>query len=133
MALIEPAVYHIGYIKGKLTATAPPQTERGCKFRYIGGEFTTAKGYWTFIPGTTCQAAQLMAILPHATVDSRTAHMAVAYWRKVAEGKMPHYGEIGYAVSPMDVHRQLSEDAHRKKYGNRIIDWIIEHGDHTPW
>ena len=133
MALIEPAVFHIGYIKDKLTAHAPPQTERGCKLRYIGGEFTRTKGYWTFTPGTTCQAAQLLEILPHATIDSRVGRMAAMYWRKVAEGRAEHYGEIGYAVSPMDVHGQLSQDDYRKKYGNRIIDWIIEHGDHTPW
>lgn len=132
MALIEPAVFHIGYIKGKLAATAPPQTERGCKLRYIGGEFNQTKGFWTF-PDTLRVAAQLLEILPTATVDSRAARMGAAYWRCVAEGKMPHYGEIGYAVSPMDVHRQLSQDDYRKKYGNRIIDWIIEHGDHTPW
>lgn len=133
MALIEPAVYHIGYIKGKLTATAPPQTERGCKLRYIGGEFCSAKGYWNFGPGTLRIAAQLLEILPSATVDSQTARMAAAYWRCVAEGKMPHYGEIGYAVSPMDEHRSINEADYRKKYGNRIIDWILEHGDHAPW
>ncbi|HUV04679.1 MAG TPA: hypothetical protein VMX94_06180 [Armatimonadota bacterium] len=128
MALIEPAVYHIGFRGDKLTADAPPQTERGCKLRFIGGAFISAKGYWTFAPGTTCQAAQLLEILPHATMDSRVGRMANDYWRNVAEGRATHYGEIGYAVSPMDLHRGLSIDDYRKKYGNRIIDWIQEHG-----
>lgn len=128
MPLLEPKIYAVWQTAKGIMINVPPHREKACQLRWIGAQWNKASQCWIIKSPVTQQAAQLLELYPTAQFDGDSAKMAARYWRNVAEGKAENYGEIGYEVSPRDAFIPLSADAYRKKYGDRVIDWLNERG-----
>jgi hypothetical protein len=129
MPLLEPKIYRVIKTRNGIEVTVPFDVEKTCQLRFIGAEWKAVDACWIIKNPQTRQAAQLFELYPTARFDGDTAKMAACYWRKVAEGRADHYGEIGYKLSPTDAFRPLSADDLRKKYGDQVIDWLQAHGE----
>jgi hypothetical protein len=129
MPLLEPRVYLVRKTSKGLEIIVPFDAEKACRLRWIGAQRNKSHACWAIKDPQTKQAAQLLELYPTARFDGDSAKMAARYRRKVAEGRAEHYGEIGYALSPTDASRPLSVADYRKKYGNRVIDWLHAHGE----
>lgn len=131
MPLLEPKIYRVIKTRLGIEIIVPFDVEKACQLRFIGAEWHKANACWIIKNPQTQQVAQLLELYPTAGFDGDSAKMAACYWRKVAEGRANHYGEIGYAVSPTDKFKNqlVSEADYRKKYGDRVIDWLQAHGE----
>ena len=90
---VSPHTISYDSLKRKLRVSGRVDRETGCRFRFVGGSYSSREG-WAF-PPTSKTAAQLMEILPSAAVDDRSQHLVADYYSLVGRGRIEPYGEIG--------------------------------------